>query len=95
MPESMAALQRLADIPDYDEDFNPDWSASSYEERAGFVERVKKYHEENIKPWEEHTMALMEQERVPHHPKLKQQYDRGSITGPEYARELLNWLPHS
>ena len=94
-PESLDALQRLADIPDYSEDFDPHWDKSTHEERVGFMERTKKYHAENIKPLEEHTMSLMEKERVPHHPKLKEQYDRGSLTGPEYARELLMFLHHS
>lgn len=96
MPESMAALQRLAEIPSYSDvsGFVPDHTTSR-DEYEHHLAQAQKHHEEYIKPWEEHTMVLMEQERVPHHPKLKKQYDRGMITGPEYASELLNWLPHS
>lgn len=96
MPESMAALQRLAEMPTYSDvsGFSPDHT-TSMDEYAHHQEKAAKHHEEHIKPWEEHTMALMEQERIPQHPKLRQQYDRGMITGPEYARELLMVLPHS
>ena len=94
-PESVDALERLAGVPDYSEDFDPQWGKSTHEERVGFGERAKKYHAENIKPLEEHTMSLMEKERIPQHPKLRAQYDRGMITGPEYARELLQFLGHS
>jgi len=90
MPESMAALQRLAEMPTYTDvsGFSPDHT-TPLAEHEYHLEKAQKHYAEHIKPWEEHTMALMEKERIPQLPKLRQQYDRGSITGPEYASQLL------
>lgn len=38
------------------------------------------------------VFKLMEEHRIPHHPKLKAQYDRGMLTGPEYAQATLSQL---
>lgn len=96
VPQSMAALQRLAEMPTYSDvsGFRPDHT-TSMDEYAHHQEKAAKHHEEHIKPWEEHTMALLEQERIPQLPKLRQQYDRGMITGPEYASELLMTFPYA
>jgi hypothetical protein len=96
MPESMAALQRLSEIPSYSEvsGFSPTHN-TPLEEYEFHDAQMKKYHEETVKPWEEHTMALMTKEGIPQHPKLRPQYDRGLITGQDYARELLLSLSHS
>jgi len=52
-----------------------------------------------VQVWRDHNKALaanafqlMEQHRIPHHPKLKAQYDRGMLTGPEYAQATLRQL---
>lgn len=96
MPESMAALERLADIPEYSEvsGFKPSFD-TPIDELRHHSEQAEKYHEETVKPWAEHTMSLMEQERIPQHPKLRQQYNKGLLTAQEYARELILSIPHS
>lgn len=96
MPESITALEHLAAIPTYSDvsGFAPDHTTSR-EEHAHHLEKARKYHAENIKPWEDHTMALMEKERIPQHPKLRQQYDKGMISSSEYAQHLLLSLSHS
>lgn len=38
------------------------------------------------------VFKLMEEHRIPHHPKLKAQYDRGMLTGVEYAQATLSQL---
>lgn len=38
------------------------------------------------------TFNLMERHKIPHHPKFKKQYDRGQLSGPEYASLTLQHL---
>lgn len=96
VPSSMAALERLASLPSYSDvsGWSPDHT-TTMDEYAHHQEKAAKHYAENIKPWEEHTMALLEQERIPQHPKLRQQYDRGMLTGPEYASALILSYPHA
>lgn len=96
---SISALERLALIPSYSDvsGYSPSYESSVNSpelDRHHYVE-AQKYHNETVKPWADHTFALMEQERIPHHPKLKKQYDSGMITPQDYASQLLMILPHA
>lgn len=94
-PQAHLDLIELADIetlPDSLKDF--DFFNASYEDRMNASKLVQEHKKTNIDPVANRVFEAMERDGVPHHPKLKAQYDRGMITAKEYASQMILLLGH-
>jgi hypothetical protein len=86
-------LAGVNSLPDSLRDFNP--STASYEDHMNASKLIQEHKKTNIDPLANRVFEAMERDGVPHHPKLKAQYDRGMITANEYAQEMLGLLGHN
>jgi len=80
---AIIALHELAAVP-----------SPQYDPNIPFADFLRQSapHKDKVRQMTANVFNLMETHRIPHHPKLKAQHDRGIITGQEYAQAVLNQL---
>ena len=86
-------LAGVNSLPDSLRDF--DFHNASYEDRMNASKLIQEHKKTHVDPVANRVFEAMERDGVPHHPKLKAQYDRGMITANEYAQEMLGLLGHN
>jgi hypothetical protein len=89
------AVYKLALAEQYQPPASFDPFTASSDEHVSQLAAADAHNERFIKPQTAHVFRLMEEHKMNHPKKAKQQYDRGLITASDYAGILGEHLLHS